>query len=218
MRHLLGEHEDEEEDWARIEFGMKIIKTTRTAFERQILESVTIQKERRHHLMNSKSEYNRCALPRLTARLGEKDLEKWREEDREEMEKEATIEEKIRQRKKKRSMERAEQTRRREQGQPKKKKMKLDKECAGDKGKEENRETRTTTPTKKRKVARCEERIPALKRRDNQSTGTQMQPAKKMRVNQSTGSHMRQYITCKKWREEQEIEHRAQQKKTSTPS
>ena len=81
LRHLLGEHEDEEKDWASIEFGMKIIKTTRTAFERQILESVTIQKERRHHLMISKSEYNRCALPRLTARLGENDLEKWREED-----------------------------------------------------------------------------------------------------------------------------------------
>ena len=114
LRHLLGEHEEEEEEWAGIEFGMKIVKTTRTAFERQILESVTIQKERRHHLMNSKSEYNRCALPRLTARLGEKDLEKWREEDREEIEKEATIEEKIRLRKKKRSMERAEQTRRME--------------------------------------------------------------------------------------------------------
>ena len=46
--------------------------------------------------MNKKAEYNRCALPRLTAKLGEKELDKWREEDREEMEKEATIEEKIR--------------------------------------------------------------------------------------------------------------------------
>jgi hypothetical protein len=165
------------------EFGMKIVKTTRTAFKRQILESVTIQKGRRHNLMNNKSEYNRCALPRLTARLGEKDLEKWREGDREEMEKEATIEEKIRLRKKKRSRKRAEQTRRRELGQPKKKKMRLDKECAEEKKEEENREIRTTPP-KKRKVASSEKMHPAKKRRENQM--------------------MRKYITCKKWNEERE--------------
>ena len=58
LRHLLAEHEEEEERWDQIEFGMKVIKSTRTAFERQVLESVTIQKERRHNLMNNKSEYN----------------------------------------------------------------------------------------------------------------------------------------------------------------
>ena len=79
---MIDQHEEEEEDWDNIKFGMRIIKTTRTAFERQILESVEIQKARQHHIMNNKSEYNRCALPRLTAKLGEKDLEKWRKEDR----------------------------------------------------------------------------------------------------------------------------------------
>ena len=32
LRHLLGEHEDEEEDWNKIEFGMRIVKSTRTGF------------------------------------------------------------------------------------------------------------------------------------------------------------------------------------------
>ena len=82
LRHLLAQHEDEEERWASIEFGMKIVKATRSAYERQVLESVIIQKERRHHLMNNKAEWNRCALPRLTTKMGEVDLEKWRDEDR----------------------------------------------------------------------------------------------------------------------------------------
>lgn len=84
LRHLLAEHEREEESWDSIEFGMKILKATRSAYETQVLESVTIQKERRHHLMNNKAERNSCALPRLKAKVGEVDLEKWRDEDKEE--------------------------------------------------------------------------------------------------------------------------------------
>ena len=59
--------------------------------------------------MNNKAEYNRCSLPRLTAKLGERELGKWREEDRRETEKEASIEEKIRIRKKERSKRRKKQ-------------------------------------------------------------------------------------------------------------
>jgi hypothetical protein len=44
LRHLLMGHE--EDDWDKIEFGMKIVKCTRTAFEKQILKSVIIQKSR----------------------------------------------------------------------------------------------------------------------------------------------------------------------------
>ena len=36
LRHLLAVHEDEEEEWAKIKFGMRILKSTITAFERQI--------------------------------------------------------------------------------------------------------------------------------------------------------------------------------------
>ena len=74
VRHLLAEHEEEEERWDQVQFGMRIVRSTRTAFERQILESVIIQKKRKHHIMNNKSEYNHCALPRLTAMLGRKNL------------------------------------------------------------------------------------------------------------------------------------------------
>ena len=66
---------------------MKIMKSTKTAFERQILEGVLIQKHRNDLLMNNKAEYNRSALPRLTAKLGERELGKWREGDMEEMRK-----------------------------------------------------------------------------------------------------------------------------------
>ena len=97
LRHLLDVHEDEEDQWDKVKFSMRIPKSTRSAFERQILESVLIQKEmKKQHFLNAKAEYNRCALLRLTAKLGEKDLEKWREEDKLEMAKEASIEEKIR--------------------------------------------------------------------------------------------------------------------------
>ena len=133
LRHLLAEHEEEEAQWGNIEFGMKILKSTRTAFERQILESVLIQQNRAHHLMNSKSEYNRCALPRLTAKLGEKELQNWRECDKDEQQKEATIEEKIRIRKKAKAKLRAEATRRMETGQPQKKKLRRDPEACTNK-------------------------------------------------------------------------------------
>ena len=59
LRHLLAEHEQEEDNWNKIEFGMRVIKSTRSAFERQILESVTIQKMRNNFIMNNKAEYNR---------------------------------------------------------------------------------------------------------------------------------------------------------------
>ena len=95
LRHLLSVHEEEEENWKEIRFGMRILKSTQSAFNRQIAESVLIQQKRKgNNIMNAKSEYNRCALPRLTAKLGEKDMEKWREEDRKETAEEATLEEK----------------------------------------------------------------------------------------------------------------------------
>ena len=71
LRHLIDAHEEEEEEWGEIEWGMRIIRSTPTAFKRQILESVKIQAARDHHILNAKAEYNRCALPRLTAKLGD---------------------------------------------------------------------------------------------------------------------------------------------------
>ena len=43
-----------------MKFGMRVLKFTQSAMERQILESVRIQEERKKHLiMNSKAEYSR---------------------------------------------------------------------------------------------------------------------------------------------------------------
>ena len=162
--------------------GMKIMKSTKTAFERQILESVLIQKHRNYLLMNNKAEYNRCALPRLTAKLGERDLEKWREGDMEEMRKEATIEEKIRLRKKEKAKKRAEQTRRTEQGQPKRKRKKLDEGSEIGEAEEIKPEERMKTSAKKRKV--------------NEPGG---KPMKKRRENYD----IKKFISCKKWKEEE---------------
>ena len=56
LRHLLHQHEAEEEEWGQVRFGMSIIKTHKSAFERQIGESVEIQKARNQMIMNDKSE------------------------------------------------------------------------------------------------------------------------------------------------------------------
>ena len=72
LKHIATRHRGEDLD--SIKFGMKILKQTRTALEIQVTESVKIQEEQgKHHILNSKSEYNRCSLPRLTAKLGSTD-------------------------------------------------------------------------------------------------------------------------------------------------
>ena len=71
--HMHGENEI-----VKIRFDVKVVKTTKSSFERQILESVVIQKERHHHLLlNSRADYNRCAVPRLTTKIGESQYKKW---------------------------------------------------------------------------------------------------------------------------------------------
>ena len=83
LKHVANSHRGEKLE--EIKFGMRIIKQTRSALERQITESVVIQEEqKRHNILNSKSEYNRCSLPRLTAKLGSQDYDKLRQEEIEE--------------------------------------------------------------------------------------------------------------------------------------
>ena len=65
-----------------------------TAFERQVSESIKIRNNAKHHLLNSKGEYNRCALPRLGLKMGTREYSKAKEE--EDTEEERNIEEKIR--------------------------------------------------------------------------------------------------------------------------
>ena len=107
LKHVVEIHPEEE--LMKIQFGIKIIKTAKTSFERQIFESVEIQENRHHHLLNSRSEYNRCAVPRLTCKLGDKAFKKYEKEMVNEIEKEEEQVAKIRQLVKNRNRERKNQ-------------------------------------------------------------------------------------------------------------
>ena len=96
LKHVLDVHE-EEEDYDKIRFDIKVLNYTRSSFERQILESVLIQQKRKSNfLLNSKAEYNRCAVPRITTKIGEKHFKKWEKESEKEKAREEELEEKIR--------------------------------------------------------------------------------------------------------------------------
>ena len=60
------------------------------------MESVCIQQNTHHHLLNSRSEYNRCSLPRLSTKLGDSDFKKYEKELEEAKKKEEGLEARIR--------------------------------------------------------------------------------------------------------------------------
>ena len=94
LKHAVDRHEEARPE--DIEFRMKVLQYPRSAFERQVSESIKIQRNTRHHILNSKGEYNRCALPRLGLKIGTKEYSKAKESEDMEEEKERNIEEKIR--------------------------------------------------------------------------------------------------------------------------
>ena len=76
LKHAIINHPGQ--DILDVKFGMKVVQFCKSSFERQILESVVIQKERNdHNILNSRAEYNRCSLPRLTTQLGDQELKKY---------------------------------------------------------------------------------------------------------------------------------------------
>ena len=85
-----------EEEIGDMKFGARILKQTRAAFNRQIGEIEAIQSSKHHQLLNSKIEYNRCALPRLSAKLKEVTLASLENEKREEKDQEDEFKRKIR--------------------------------------------------------------------------------------------------------------------------
>ena len=55
-----------------------------------------IQQERQNHfLLNSRAEYNRCAIPRLSYKIGEKEYKRWEKEGEKEQEKGDALKERI---------------------------------------------------------------------------------------------------------------------------
>ena len=100
LKHIARNHQDKR--ISEVEFGMRVISFTRSALERQVLESVKIQEERSKNLiLNSKSEYSRCTIPRLTSKMGDVEYDKQRElEKREELEQEMNLRQEIKRRRK----------------------------------------------------------------------------------------------------------------------
>ena len=94
LSHYIDKHDGE--DLFKNRFALKVIQFTRTSFDRQILESVLLQENLHHHLLNSKSEYNRCAIPRLSSKLGEQEYKKYTEEEKEEEARNKAVEQRIR--------------------------------------------------------------------------------------------------------------------------
>ena len=94
LKHTLDKHG--EADMDKVKFGVKVLQYTRSSFQRQILESVLIQESRNHDILNSKSEYNRCALPRLSTKIGENAYKKWEADSDADMKKEQDLEARIR--------------------------------------------------------------------------------------------------------------------------
>ena len=96
VKHWVDSHLEEEEMDVNF-FGVKVLQYTKSAFERQILESVIIEDERsKSNILNSKQEYNRCAIPRLATKLGDKLVGVSEEESRLDRKKEEKLEEEIR--------------------------------------------------------------------------------------------------------------------------
>ena len=74
LRHMVDKHEGE--DFSKVHWGMFITRFKRSAFERQIDEAVTIDRESKEsEILNSKAEWNQCQLPRLVTRIGNKEEE-----------------------------------------------------------------------------------------------------------------------------------------------
>ena len=71
LKHAVIHHPDL--DPRHIDFRMKILSFHQSAFERQIKEAVLIHRNSVIRSMNSKLEYNRCSIPRIIMKTGNKE-------------------------------------------------------------------------------------------------------------------------------------------------
>ena len=71
LKHCVIYHPDL--DHKTVEFKMRILSSHSSAFERQIREAVLINKYSGVRSMNSKLEYNRCSIPTMMMKTGNKD-------------------------------------------------------------------------------------------------------------------------------------------------
>ena len=76
LSHINGHREDKhpEDHPGEKLFSMRVVRTHRSALTRQIEEAVLIANSQGVELLNSKDEYNRCIIPRLTIMVGKRDI------------------------------------------------------------------------------------------------------------------------------------------------
>jgi hypothetical protein len=166
LKHAVACHQGE--DPQKIDFHMKVLAYHKSSFERQIDEAVKIQNNRHHHILNSKSEFNRSSIPRLGVRLGGKNYRSSQERDDEQQCAEEKIqEEMIRQLRKEKGKRDQRRTYKEENSAPKRRKLQ--------EGYEEKRVLTENTPSVKRMVPGAED--------DNQNTIVTT-TSKKRRMNQ----------------------------------
>ena len=67
-RHKLQAHPQEE-----VSFSMKVVKRFLSSFEREVAESIFIEVNQNKNILNSKSGFNRCLIPKLSVMMGEKE-------------------------------------------------------------------------------------------------------------------------------------------------
>ena len=87
LRHCVEAHENEDPD--EIEFGMKVVSSHKTSFERQLAEAVLIENNNGPYLLNSKLEYSRCNIPKMQLKLddNEEKVDHLKEKERKTVEK-----------------------------------------------------------------------------------------------------------------------------------
>ena len=72
LKHAVNHHEKINPE--NVKFGMKIMSSHKTAFERKIREAVLIEKKAGPILMYSKVEFNCCSIPRIVIKMGNEEV------------------------------------------------------------------------------------------------------------------------------------------------
>ena len=88
LKHVVDKHEGEQ--IPEVEWRITVFKFHKSSFERQVNKSVSIHSIRMgNYLLNSKSEYNRSAVPRLALKMGSRNVgtDRLKEAEEEEQEK-----------------------------------------------------------------------------------------------------------------------------------
>ena len=121
LKHYILHHQNEMK-LEEMQYGMRIRKSYNTAIERQVAEAVSISFEKKNGkiLLNSKAEYNRCTLPRISTK-SKKETDREKEIDDAE---EKIFEEKMKILRKEKRTRKLEKLKEKEDSQPTLKKLK----------------------------------------------------------------------------------------------